>query len=422
MGQWAASSARACCRCASTPRIGSALKCSSGAAKALPLAGWPAGRSGQCCRRRCPGSSPVATRRLQLQQASRGGGTGTWHMARAGWCRGSGRRGRSPRALDQPALASSQSSSSLWRTGLTKDLGGNAQGVVHAPRQRRWPTRWPHAARCGAAAHGAHAAQGLPAVNAGHGQVQQHHVGPQGRRPPSPARRGRWRRCASRSPAGCQQLTSTPRSASSLSTTSIVRRAPRVAAPLAGCGRCAGNGAHRWPAACISAAETAAPRNTEPSPGWRAAGELATHQVGEHLGDRSAPSPSRRPAAAHWPPAPLRRSGRHDRPRRERLEHALQLVRPTCPARCHAPRCAPSRAHSAGYIRTAPRWVNLMALPTRLNTIWRSRLSSPRTQRGHRCPAPRSRKAKPFSARLQLKHGGGVCHGTRQRPWAWGRG
>jgi hypothetical protein len=120
----------------------------------------------------CRGSSPGCTTPA-----------GPASCAAPGWRVWRWQRRRVPRtgaaACFQPGPAqrrSSQSSSSVWRTGLTMKSSGGCPRRCPAPCQTHWPTRWPPAAGqpCSAGA----AADGLPAVDAGHGQVHQDHIGP----------------------------------------------------------------------------------------------------------------------------------------------------------------------------------------------------------------------------------------------------
>ena len=208
----------------------------------------------------------------------------------------------------------------------------------------------------------AQAADRLPAVDAGHGQVHQDRVGLQARAPAGPARRGRWRRCAARSPAA-------PAGAPA-----VRGRPPRCPPPGCGGARPRSRGARRA-ARGAPASARAHLGQEQPDAEHRArarrAGhrQLAAHQVGEHLGDGQAQARRRAPSGWRWcrarrarrsapaPRAPGR--GRCPRSRSRAISRAWRTRNTTWPCARELDRVAQQvdqdLAHAASRRRAPPR-------------------------------------------------------------------
>jgi hypothetical protein len=203
-----------------------------------------------------------------------------------------------------------------------------------------------------------------------------------------PARRCPNRPAARRSPAAAARRASRVRSASSLSTTRMRRRAPRHSPRSARTHRRRGR-----PAGALHSGRNRRMRNSVPAApaGWTP----------------SSRRPSGRSASWRWSgPGRCRRwrwaRAAGGRGAREGLEDARRARRRDARAGVFDLEDAPSRA-LAGAKAHSPARVNLTALPSRLMRIWRSRFSSAAPAAGSVAVVVLEAKRSPCQ-RLQLEH------------------
>ena len=180
-----------------------------------------------------------------------------------------------------------------------------------------------------------------------------------------PARRGRWRRCAARSRAARAGAPATRGRPPRCRPRGSAARA-LVAARAASRGRLRAAPTH-----CALRGRNSRTRKIVPAPGRAGGGELAAHQVGEHLGDGEAQAGARR--GLGWRCCRARKARRCAPAPRPTMPGPVSSISKTR----HLARMAHARS------TTWPCAVNLTALPSRLIRICRRRFSSARTTSGN---------------------------------------